>query len=184
MGYIYVEEYKIDYNPEVFKKPELIIFSDKTQPFAGNYTVETIKTIKKVKIYLFVKIPENENDREFQREAVKTVIDCGKFLNGIYANPFVRYMVKSALPSAEFELKLPFKPVSLLTSLDNLTYTSLNIQGVYRFVNFSVPEPPFPFNQMNTTAVLNMRFIANIEGSKNNVYIGNIWFRGGFRKFL
>lgn len=131
MGFFYVEEHKYDFNPEVVKKLELVIFSDKTQSFAGNYTLEIIKTINKFKIYLSLNRPENENDREFRKEAIRTVIDSDKFFNGVYANPFVKFLfVPTLFPSAQFELKMPFKPVSLLlSSLENLQNLNLKLPG-------------------------------------------------------
>lgn len=116
-GFLYVEEHRIDYNPEVSKQPEMVIFRNKKQSFEGNYSIEFIKTVNKVKIYLFLNIPENENDRDFRKELVKTVIDCNKFFNGVYANPFVKYAVHSALSSAQFELKMPMKPVTFFLQL-------------------------------------------------------------------
>lgn len=53
------------------------------------------------------------------------------------------------------------------------------LQDVYKFVNFTIGEPPFPLNKLNTTAVFNMRFVGIVEGRKNGVFISNLWFRGG-----
>lgn len=112
-GVIYIDEYKLDCNPEVVKMQKIEFFSDKVHPITGNFTIETTKTVNKFKVYLFVNFPENENDREFRKALFKTVIDSDKFFSGVYANPVVRYLVELILKSAKFEPKLPFKPVSL-----------------------------------------------------------------------
>lgn len=114
-----MDKYKLEYNPEASKQPELVIFSDKTQSFAGNYTIEFIKTVNNFKVYFSVNLPDNENDHEFRKVFMKTVIDCGKIFSGIYANPFVRYAVGTALSSAQFELKMPMKPVSSCLTIFN-----------------------------------------------------------------
>lgn len=109
---MYVDEHKINCNPEYLINPEFVVVSDEVNPFVINYTVEVVKTLFKFKIYLYVNIPENNNDREFQKVFLKTVIDSDKFFNDVYANPFVRFIVGFIFKSAQFELKLPFKPVS------------------------------------------------------------------------
>lgn len=142
MGFLYVEETIIDYNPEIAKNPELVVFSDKTQPYAGNYSFEFIKTVKSFKIYLSLNIPENENDREFRKELLKTVINGDKIFNGVFANPVVKYIVKTIFPSAQFEIKLPFKPVSF--NLEVCRNLNLKLPGRLQVREFQGPGPTIP----------------------------------------
>lgn len=144
MGILYVEEYKIDYNPEVAKKPELVVSSSKTQSFAGNYTVELLKTVNKFKVYLFLNIAENENDREFRKEVMKTVIDSDKFFNGVYANPIVKYLVSTLFSSAQFELKLPFKPVTVLLDLGSQNLNKKKLPGHLQVCELCGTRPTIP----------------------------------------
>lgn len=110
---MYVDEYKLDHNSEIVKMQKIEFFCDKVHQTAGNFTLESIKTVNKFKVYFFLNIPENENDREFRKVLLKSVVDSDKFLSGVYANPVVRYVVGLIMESAQFELQLPIKPVRL-----------------------------------------------------------------------
>lgn len=78
-----------------------------------NVTFNLLETVLSMKIHLRVQLPEDENDRIFQKELLKTSIDVGKVFSGISGNFFVKSVVDSLLKSFEFEAKFPFRPVNI-----------------------------------------------------------------------
>lgn len=125
---LYIDEYKFEYNPKVVKPPKIEYISDRIHDIIGNATVVNMVTVNKLRVYASVNIQENEHDHQFRRELFKIVVDCEKFFNGVYATPIVKYAIDLILKSAQFEPKLPFKPVScFFTQKIKLSYNF--IQG-------------------------------------------------------
>lgn len=77
-----------------------------------NVTMVSHVTITKMVAYVSVRFPENKNDREYRREVVRTVVDVEKVLKGMQSNPIVKGYVDDLLKYADFDINLPYKPVS------------------------------------------------------------------------
>jgi hypothetical protein len=90
------------------------ISNDGISSVSGNVTVENLAVITKMLNYFKIKIPENENDKSYQKEFLKTVIDAEKALNGVQSNILVSNLVHSFLKSGEQEIKFPIAKVSAI----------------------------------------------------------------------
>lgn len=55
-----------------------------------NATFNLLETVLSMKAYLRIQLPEDENDKTFQKELLKTSIDVGKVLSGNVGNFFIK----------------------------------------------------------------------------------------------
>lgn len=76
-----------------------------------NVNIDSFFEVTKILIYLKIRTPENENDREFKRELIRTVVDVEKVIKGVFGNPVIQAITKDLLKSINFPLKFPFPPV-------------------------------------------------------------------------
>jgi hypothetical protein len=87
------------------------LFNDGIHDTTFNVTVEIKQIITKYKVEFKVMIQKNENDKNFERELIKTTIDVGKAINGIHGNFFLRAFYENFAKSADYERKMPVKKV-------------------------------------------------------------------------
>lgn len=78
-----------------------------------NCVITSYFAIEKMKVYMTVKLPENEDDNEFRFQLLKTIIDVEKFFKGCKANPMVHFIVADFFRAIDFEPKLPLPPVRI-----------------------------------------------------------------------
>lgn len=64
--------------------------------------------------YVSLRVPEDKNDRVYNRELIKTVVDMEKLLSGLQSNPVVKGYADSLVKFVDFKVALPFRPVSLI----------------------------------------------------------------------
>lgn len=57
---------------------------------SGNVTIQTFLEIQKVLIYMKVNIAANKNDNEYKISLLRTQIDMGKLLKGLYGNAILK----------------------------------------------------------------------------------------------
>lgn len=69
--------------------------------------------IDKLLLYIKLFYPDDENDREFKRRIMETVVDAEKLLKGINANPLLNVIMRDFFDrtKVDFAFKLPFEPV-------------------------------------------------------------------------
>lgn len=72
----------------------------------------TITSFEKMLLYITLKMPEEETDKTYRKEFMKSTFDVSRILNGIYGSPIVSVFMRNFLKSCDFELKMPFSPVS------------------------------------------------------------------------
>jgi hypothetical protein len=72
---------------------------------------DTLAVITKTLVYIKIKIPENEFDRNFQKEIVRTVMDIEKVVQGTNRNFIINHLAERFLASSQFELKFPLPKV-------------------------------------------------------------------------
>lgn len=77
-----------------------------------NATFTTKVEVKKLLVYVSIRLPESRNDEQYKREFLKTTFDVEKLFNGIFSNVLGRSFMENFRSSANFELKLPLKTVS------------------------------------------------------------------------
>lgn len=80
------------------------------------FKATTFVRIDKLLIYVKLFFPEDDNDREFKRRIMETVVDVEKILRGINANPLLNVFMKDFFDrtKVDFAFELPFEPVSNL----------------------------------------------------------------------
>lgn len=86
-------------------------FNDEIHSYSISVAAETFSVISKLWVYLTLNIRENENDKNYNREIIRTVVDVDKTVKGIYGNSIVKFLAELIFKSLEFEFKLPLKKV-------------------------------------------------------------------------
>lgn len=74
----------------------------------------TFVKLEKVMMYIKFFLAENEDDNDFKRRVIETVVDVEKLFQGINANPLLNVIMKDLLDKKklDFEFKFPLVPVS------------------------------------------------------------------------
>jgi len=92
------------------------IATDELTGSVGNMTVVNFNsTFDKVLVYLKVSFPLNDQDKNYQREFLKTTIDAERLFQGVTGNFVAKSLSENLLKSLDFEPKFPLKPVRKLT---------------------------------------------------------------------
>lgn len=134
----YIDYYKTDSNPTLVKFQVAYTHNSKGQSVA-NVTFNNYALVTKLVAYVSFRVPESQNDREYKREIVKTVVDVEKAFKGLQSNPIVKTYAANLVKFVDFKVQLPFKPVSLATiflDCSHLFFKSGNIsihQRCHRF---------------------------------------------------
>lgn len=110
-GIIYVERAEVDSNAKIGNVTTTFTHDEKGNSIV-NVTMCTFVTITKALLYLNIKVPANDLDREYRVNVLKTVIDVQKFTDGMQANLLLRPYIESLRRSLDFKIKFPFRPVS------------------------------------------------------------------------
>lgn len=85
--------------------------SDDPHVILLNVFSEVLVEIQQIKSYFRICIPEDQNDQNYRKIFLNTVVDVGKFLKGSNSNLLVRYAIDVIAKASNFELKLPIKKV-------------------------------------------------------------------------
>lgn len=111
---VYIDRHRLEFNDKISNWSTSYVRLENGSS-AINLTFTTFKTVKKMLIYLTLKVAEDGNDKEFRRVLVRTVIDVRKFFDGSQANPILRNIIKRLQESMDFRAKFPMPPVSSQT---------------------------------------------------------------------
>lgn len=90
---------------------------DKEGQSVTNVTICMFVTIEKLRVYIKINLKENQNDREYRREFIRTIIDVEKLTKGIQKNKMVKGFMEDLMKSMECKLIFPLKPVNLFINL-------------------------------------------------------------------
>lgn len=110
-GRLYLDRYTAEGNPLVTNLSVNCI-TDANQNVVTNVTFGNLVTFTRLMAYFSLKIAEDQNDREYKREYIKTLIDVGKMFKDSHANLFVKNYANSLRKFMDFEMNFPLKPVS------------------------------------------------------------------------
>lgn len=108
---IYIDRLQSDFNPKLVNMTINFTHNNKGESVV-NTTFLNHVTITKLTVYVSLRVPENKNDRECKRELVKTVVDLDKVFKGLQTSSVVNGFIRNILQYLDFEVKLPFLPVS------------------------------------------------------------------------
>lgn len=97
-------------NKSIFKI-NYTLQNDGIHPYVINYTVETLAVFTKMLVYIKVKVPSNENDQNFQKEVINTVVDVEKAFKGIQNNFIIAKVFENIIKSSNLEIKYPLRKV-------------------------------------------------------------------------
>jgi hypothetical protein len=106
-----VKEFKITPNKRVVKTNYSITLNDAVHGYSIDLTIETFVVITKMWTYFTVRIPQDENDKSFQREFIKTVYDIEKADKN---NFLISMLVRNLKESSETEIKFPIPKVTII----------------------------------------------------------------------
>lgn len=77
-----------------------------------NISFVNTATITKIMLYIEIRAAEDNNDREYKRLLIKTVVDTVKATKSMQTNLFLKGFLANIVEHMDFELKFPFRPVS------------------------------------------------------------------------
>lgn len=87
-------------------------FNDNVHDTVLNIVIENFVILNNIWVYMKIDLSQNRNDH-FNVNFVNTVFDLGKLFRGAFANPMIKIVTDSLLKNTNFELKFPFRPVSV-----------------------------------------------------------------------
>lgn len=104
----YIGRVESDYNPK------LVNMSVNYTHDARGHSLTLLNhvTITKFLIYVGLLVAENDNDREYKRKLVNSVIDIEKAVKGFQSSIWIKGYADSILKCMDFEFKLSLRPVS------------------------------------------------------------------------
>lgn len=79
----------------------------------NNVTWKTSVTIQKVLLYILMKTPEDENDREYKKTILQTVADVEKIYKSSQTNLIMKGLMADIIRSMDFDFKFPILPVKI-----------------------------------------------------------------------
>jgi hypothetical protein len=85
------------------------VHNDGITSVSGNVTYDTLVAINKMWCYFTLKTPQDENDKTYQKEFLKSVVDVDKALQGNQINPIVSMIASSFLKAGQQDMKFPLK---------------------------------------------------------------------------
>lgn len=90
------------------------LFNDGIHDTKLNVTFETFFVIQKLVATLKVKIPENGDDQNYQREIFKTSVDVGKFFQGVQGSLLMKILYEGYQKSINRPFIIPLPKVKTL----------------------------------------------------------------------
>lgn len=106
---LYVERYT-DKSSE-YMKITINYVHDTEGNSISNVTFNTSVTLKKMLLYVTMKIAENEKDEKYKITLVRTVADAEKTVKSMQSNMIMRGFMSDMVKCMDFELKFPLPPV-------------------------------------------------------------------------
>lgn len=82
--------------------------------------MNSLVEIQKLMAFIVMKVPENDKDKNYQKEFFRTSIDFQKIFNGVQGSFISKILTESLFKHADFQLKFPFKKVKLNITILNI----------------------------------------------------------------
>lgn len=112
IGIIFIDRHTLDYDAKLSNWSITIVHNQKKNSMT-TLEFQTFVTFTKMLLYVTVKIAENQHDREYRRELVKTVIDVVRFTEATQNHPIGKLYLENLKKSIQFKVAYPLKPVIL-----------------------------------------------------------------------
>jgi hypothetical protein len=96
---------------EKFLKFNYTLYNDEIHSYALDFTLNLLAAVTKLLVYVKIRIPEDEHDKNFSKEIIRTVVDVERTLNGTNRNLFVAKVAEGLSKGALKMLKFPLKKV-------------------------------------------------------------------------
>ena len=109
-GVLYIDRYKIDVDKTLINVTFKYV-SDKIHDLLITVNTENFVSLDKLVLAAKINIPEDNNDRLFGREILRTVVDVGQLMNGVYGNPIIKSVVDIIMTKKGFNPSFPITPV-------------------------------------------------------------------------
>lgn len=110
--YLYIDRITADSKPAL-SNVTVAYIHDATGQCIINATFETFVTITRQRIYFRINLPEDQNDRDFRRILVSSIVEVEKVFKGKQSNPIIHHFFSAVRRSMAFEYKMPLPPVSI-----------------------------------------------------------------------
>lgn len=126
-------------------------FTQGVQDTELNITLKLYQKVFNVFIYVEVRIPESQDDINYQRLIFRSSLNSIKFLNGARGNSWISLLIEPLRKAADFDVKMPLE------------------KGIYNFIKITIPSNLFPFKAMRAFA--NFNITANIRGFRTKIWL-------------
>lgn len=178
---MYIEQLKLDFDKTLVSL-NVDYLSDKIHDLVLNVTAIHFIELERMVIYIKLNIPEDKNDRQFQKQIIKTVVDVGKLMDGIYGNPVVKTVMDTFHEAIDFEPGLPTKVVRthFKINFSFLKFWNFFLKGTYKYNNLTISSKFFPI-PFDSKCEINLRFITKVAGRPKSQFLMNIWARAGIK---
>jgi hypothetical protein len=155
------------------------MITDEIHSSSCNMSFETLNVIVKLLVYVKIRIPENENDKNFRKEVVRTVVNVEKAMKGAHHSFFVGKIVETFANSCDREIKFPLKKVRNERQLVDQEL-QFNFQGIFRLTNMTFNDDFIPIRN-KFSIFTEYKFLAQAQGSKLKVNFFTGTFVSEFR---
>lgn len=126
-------------------------------------------------IYFKIRVNKDKDDREYQKEIMKFLINSDKLSNGVYSHPLVKGIMQNFFKSINFDFKIPFTKVGKVFIISIFT-KPLQLQGHYHITNLTIAEHFFPEFLFKDKFMADLRFVGKVKGVKAPVFLSNYIF--------
>lgn len=109
-GAIYIDRHDLQFNKK-YTNWSVSYFNNEKHNAVVNLTIESFVTFSKILLYIEVTLAEDQNDNEYRRPFIKTVINAEKCFKGMQANVFMRNYFVFLSRYMDFNVTFPLRPV-------------------------------------------------------------------------
>lgn len=108
---LYIDRAEVESNPAVASM--IINYThDAKGNSVTNGTFTTFVTITKSLLYFKIKLAQDENDKEYKRQLISSVVDVDKVLRGFQSNPLISKFFAAFKRGMDLNFQHPLAPVS------------------------------------------------------------------------
>lgn len=107
---LYIDRFTVEANPAISNLSVAYITDEKGNAVT-NASFDAFVTVTKILVYVRVRLAEDQNDREYKREFLRTVIDVTKMFSDSQTNFLLKGFTESLRQFMDFEIKFPLPPV-------------------------------------------------------------------------